>query len=398
MKHYGAVLSGDNNILDGGDSSILTIGTSSSNNDSIVIYNAAPATATANKVIGTDFGLTLVPYNTITYTGANNVPSHVLGADGREVAVADLSTPQDFNTRGVIPVASDSTDGFTGSGDGDQYIDSAISQTGAGSSSTITIAGNLQVSGTTTTVDSTTVTLADKFLELGTASADFSAMKDSGGLLIVGSRTSGTNAYGGFRWNEDDTKFEWSSDTTTGADGTWNDFGSIDSVAAGAGIEIDVTAPRAPKVIVDIEALDVTAGQGGLALDKSDDTAKLKIADEGIGEHNLAVTNAGTPGQVLSRTATNQFTWVDQSGGFAQKQVFTGSKSATATIAIPFATTAVPNTSHSLGADIQVQCFESVTGGFSQFIPESIVIAADGSVTITAGTPAAITYKVVIVG
>ena len=235
MKHYGAVLSGDNNILDGGDSSILTIGTAASNDDAIVIHNEAPATATANKVIGTDNGLVLVPYNTITYDAANNnAPSHILGADGREVAVSDLVMDFNYNSALTIPIANATADA---------YVDSALTQTSvADGTQTVTAGGNviitgdLQVSGTTTTVDSTTVTLADRFLELGTTTTDFMPMDNSGGLLIVDQRASGVNGYGGFRWNGTDSKFEWSSDTTTGADGDWNDFGSIDSVTAGAGI------------------------------------------------------------------------------------------------------------------------------------------------------------------
>ena len=99
----------------------------------------------------------------------------------------------------------------------------------------------------------------------------------------------------------------------------------------------------------------------------------------------------------MAKAAGNQFTWVDQSGGFAQKQVFTGNKLAAATIVIPSAAT-MSTTEHSLGGDVQVQVYESVSGSFSQFIPESIVIASNGDITITAGTPAAIDYKVVVIG
>ena len=168
MKHFGAVLTGDNNIVDGNDSSNLTIGTSASNNDAIIIHNEAPKAAAANKIIpnaaaitaGTaDFGLVLVPYSTVTYTGANNVPSHLLGADGREVAVSDLDIGASTNSvTGDIPVKGIDTDGETifvnsimkeiGTLNYDATGDNATSSTNS-SATGIEIEGSLVISGST---------------------------------------------------------------------------------------------------------------------------------------------------------------------------------------------------------------------------------------------------------
>ena len=277
-----------------------------------------------------------------------------------------------FNSALTIPIVNAAGDG---------HVNSALTQTDVSSGTqTVTAGGNfvidgdLQVKGTTTTVESTTVTLADKFLELGTpsdAEANIAAAANSGGLLIVDSTSGGstgtnaTKAFGGLRWNGLVNRFQWSADTVDGDGGTWNEFGAIDSVAAGAGITIDVTAPRAPKVAVEIEALGVATNQGGLALEGTGDAAVLAVADAGIGEGKLAITNTGTAGQVLTlanqTTNPNEFTWATPDTGFARKQSFTGTKAlADAAVTIVAGSLAANN---QLGQDVSVSVYEKTTNG-----------------------------------
>ncbi len=417
MKHFGAVLTGDANIVDGGESSILRVGAASGTHDDVIIINNNNATTGTTDAAsdGTVHGLVLIP----SATGRGD--THVLGADGREVAIADLSTSQSFTAVGSIPVANDSaTAAGTFTGTADQYIASAITQIGSGSTSTITVAGNLQVSGTTTTVDSTIVTIADRFLELGTASADFAAAVASGGLLITDQRVGGVNGYGGFRWNGVNSVFEFSADTTNGTDGNWTAFGAsgagVQSVVGGAGIAVDATTDANNPVA------SVSANTNHFAFRNAADTAAdtgdtgvLTLADAGILEPKLNVvadsTNSGTAtpasGQVLAYNSAGDgtFTWVTPAGGTVGKSIQAFNKPLGDTsITISQATHAIPAGIDGANLPYTVQVYEFVNdlnaaGGLNQIIPESIVIAANGNITITFGaTTAALLGRVIIKG
>ena len=75
----------------------------------------------------------------------------------------------------------------------------SIDPSTAGVGGTVVIAGNLQVTGTTTTVNSTTVDVADLNLTLAKGSAN-GAAADGGGLTIDGASATFTYAYTGDKW------------------------------------------------------------------------------------------------------------------------------------------------------------------------------------------------------
>ena len=70
-------------------------------------------------------------------------------------------------------------------------------------SGTVTIAGNLTVEGTTTTVNSTTVTVDDKNLELGSTESPTDAGADGGGITLKGTTDK--------TWNWVDATDSWTS-------------------------------------------------------------------------------------------------------------------------------------------------------------------------------------------
>jgi len=105
--------------------------------------------------------------------------------------LAQVSTATDTDEAGMLSLQVASSDGtttglttglaLTGHRTGD-YVDVTL---GRGSSSTVTIPGNLQVSGTTTTVDSTTVTLNDHNIVLDSGNST-SAVVNGAGITIEG--------------------------------------------------------------------------------------------------------------------------------------------------------------------------------------------------------------------
>lgn len=140
MKHYSASLVGGANSVDEG-ASIITVGNSraaqgvAATQDSIVIYNVEGPSGLTNKATSAA-GLVIVP-------SADDIGStHVIGADGREIAISDFAgggSAATFNpTVDFVPVH-----GHTGTG-ASEWENSLISQTGGGTRTvTRTIAGSV---------------------------------------------------------------------------------------------------------------------------------------------------------------------------------------------------------------------------------------------------------------
>ena len=125
----------------------------------------------------------------ITYTGpsASEVRAHISGGTGVSVSSGEISIGQ------AVATSSDVT-----------FAD--IAATG-----NVTITGNLDVNGTTTTLDSTNSTIADRLIELGTGTTGTPA-NDMG---LVLERGSSDNAFIG--WDESADKFLMGTGSFTGA-------------------------------------------------------------------------------------------------------------------------------------------------------------------------------------
>lgn len=408
MKHFGAVLTGDANIVDGGESSILTIGSDALNNDTIVIHNDNTTTGmTDASSDGSVAGLVIVP------STAGRGATHILGADGREVAITSVGGG--INDNLIVPISTGTT-----------FVNSRISQSitaatgdatitigGGTTSDTVIVRGDLQVTGTTTTVDSTTVTVADRFINLGTTAATTTTSDLTGGIIVeTDNDGAGVKSYGGLRYNGATNTWQVSSaplETGLAADSAWSDLGvagaGVQTVVGGAGISVNATDANNPIVSTAITPLG-TGGTGGLALVGTGAAATLSIAAEGITEQHLHSTNTGGVGQLLSlqNATTGEFEWVTGNTGTVQKYVHTGTKAAGDT------GIEITNATHMLaGQDYTVICYELIVdavganGGYQQFIPESVLIqdgtgtGTAGNVIITTGaTTENLSYKIVI--
>ena len=125
----------------------------------------------------------------ITYTGpsASEVRAHISGGTGVSVSSGEISIGQ------AVATSSDVT-----------FAD--IAATG-----NVTITGNLDVNGTTTTLDSTNSTIADRLIELGTGTTG----TPSNDMGLVLERGSSDNAFIG--WDESADKFLMGTGSFTGA-------------------------------------------------------------------------------------------------------------------------------------------------------------------------------------
>ena len=89
------------------------------------------------------------------------------------------------------------------------YINKLTSINPGGNNGTFTINGNLQVDGTTTTINSTNTTISDKIIELATGST--TPATDDTGIIIE--RGASVNAFMGFDESEDKFRFAFTNDT-----------------------------------------------------------------------------------------------------------------------------------------------------------------------------------------
>jgi hypothetical protein len=94
--------------------------------------------------------------------------------------------PLTTGVTGTLPVANGGT-GVTGStGTGSVVLSASPTFTGNILADNLTLSGNLIVSGTTTTINSTTLTVDDKNIELGSTASPSDATADGGGITLKG--------------------------------------------------------------------------------------------------------------------------------------------------------------------------------------------------------------------
>jgi hypothetical protein len=109
--------------------------------------------------------------------------------------------PLSSGVTGTLPVANGGT-GVTGStGTGSVVLSASPTFTGTISAANLTLSGDLTVSGTTTTINSTTLTVDDKNIELGSVVTPTDVTADGGGITLKGATdktfnwVSATNAW-----------------------------------------------------------------------------------------------------------------------------------------------------------------------------------------------------------
>ena len=100
---------------------------------------------------------------------------------------------------------------------------------------TVTLAGNLVVSGTTTTIDSTTLTVDDKNIELGSVASPSDTTADGGGITLKGATDKTIS------WSNSQDAWVYNQGITVGANDTGHDV-TFYGAAAGAAMIWDESA------------------------------------------------------------------------------------------------------------------------------------------------------------
>ena len=129
------------------------------------------------------------------------------------------------------------------------------------------VVGNLDISGTTTTIDTTTLTVEDKNIELGTAAAPTDALADGGGITLKGT-TDKTITYS-------NANTAWESNIgfniagNLGVSGITEIFGGSSTTGPGGVLQLssnDQTISAADEVFgsITFKANDLSTGQTGV--------------------------------------------------------------------------------------------------------------------------------------
>ena len=175
---------------------------SSTSVPTIVVDSKGRVTSVTTNAISTSFSLagtsgtgTLAGGGTLTFAGSHGVTASVSST------TVTIDTPQDLQSTASPTFASATAGEITISGNSISSTNAIISidPSTAGVGGTVVIAGNLQVTGTTTTVNSTTVDVADLNLTLAKGSAN-GAAADGAGLTIDGASATFTYASTGDKW------------------------------------------------------------------------------------------------------------------------------------------------------------------------------------------------------
>ena len=133
--------------------------------------------------------------------------------------IVDATVSRTGNAVTLSPVSPATTFGVAiATGDTIQMKNAQVTRTGSG----VKIAGNLEVEGTTTTVNSTNTVVADQFITLGEPDGTGAiAARDSGLLSVVSQASGGASTVAAIRYNADGgTGGRWEISNTAAGTGT----------------------------------------------------------------------------------------------------------------------------------------------------------------------------------
>jgi hypothetical protein len=269
--------------VNGADITTTSTGTATVFNTNATTVNMAGAGTTVS--IGAVTGTT-------TINNANTVVTGDLAVNGADITTSSTGTATVFNTNATtLNVGGAATTVTIGASN------ATINLGGGTTGATVNVKGNLVVDGTTTTINSTTLTVDDKNIELGSVTSPTDTTADGGGITLKGT-TDKTIIW-------DDTNDNWTSSehwnivtgksfkinntsvlnaTTLGSGVTGSSLTSVGALSSGS-ITTGFTQITAAG-LVGLGSLDIDGGTATTTIAGTD----LLIVDDGANGTNRYVT------------------------------------------------------------------------------------------------------------
>jgi len=245
-----------------------------------------------------DSGTGAVDLDSQSLTIAGTANEIVTSASGQTLTVG---LPTNITTQGNLTVG-----GYL-AGPASFTIDPAAVGDDTG---TVIIAGNLQVDGTTTTINSTTVAIDDLNFSIATDAAD-SAGANGAGITIGGASATFTYAHADTSWNMN------KSLNITGGLSLTGSITNIDGAAPTAGQLLIGNGSNGDMELATLtagEGLDVTNADGAITLSAEDATSSNKGIASFSGSYftvtsgDVAINNATTSAKGIASFDSSNFT------------------------------------------------------------------------------------------
>ena len=242
------------------------------------------------------------------YTDAR-VNSHLSGGTGVTYTDGAIVIGQDVATSSNVTFANIETSGYL-RGPASFTIDPAAFGDDTG---TVVIAGNLQVDGSTTTINSTTVTIDDLNFSVATDALD-SAAANGAGFSIGGASATILYAHA-------DTSFNMNKPlNVTGNVASTGGLSGVGLALSGSITSVDGSALTAGQLLIgngtagDMEAATLTAGEG-MTITNADGAITLTGEDSTAANKGIVIVEAGEGMDVSYASGTATITGEDATTG-----------------------------------------------------------------------------------